>query len=149
MYLRSVVRKRGLDCGNSIRETSRSDIDELKAQIEISLFVDPFKTQSILEVDSPRLARSDKSKIPHKKDALFENSCNCDTAQLAQKRVGRCIPKMGGEGDSTDHRTIVELHSIRLARGSDLSLTLQADNCVDKEGSSHGLPTPRSCARAR
>ena len=59
----TVVQNRGLDGGNPIGESSRLDIEEIEAQVTISLFVDLFKTQGVLEADPARLGRSDEAKV--------------------------------------------------------------------------------------
>ena len=73
------------DYANPVVQFSWSHRDEFEAEAPICLFMDPFKTQGVLEPNPPRFSWSDKAEITYKKDTLLIDGFSFGALQLARK----------------------------------------------------------------
>jgi len=94
--------------------------------------MDPFKAQGFLETDSPRFGRLDEATILYKENPLLIDCLRPDALQVARKRVGDWVSKIGRQSSSADGGPIMELYLVRLARRANQPSSLQISDRIDE-----------------
>jgi hypothetical protein len=69
-------------------KSPRFHFEELESEASVSLFVDCFEAQSLLEADASRFRRRDESQVADKEDPTFIDCLLLDSLQFAREKRG-------------------------------------------------------------
>src|SRR5262249_27269770 len=119
----------------------------LKTEAPVSLFMDPFKTQSFIETDPPLFSRCDEAKVSNEEDASLIDCFSFYPLEFAHKKSGKRIPKIDRQGSRADGTAVVKLNIVRLMRRANLTLLLKISDDINKRGISPGFGCAPSLSR--
>ena len=125
--------KRSLDRSHPIGHACRFDRNDLKAEFTIDLFVDPFKTQSLLKADPPRFGRRNEAKIPYKENTLLKDRLRVMRSSSLESVSGTGCPDTPPAQQCrrrSDHGTV----PVQVARRAKLPPPLQISDRIDERG---------------
>jgi len=75
-------------------DQARLDVDNFEPEAAVSIFMDLFKLQALLEGEAPGCGGCDVSEIAYEEHPLFIHPLLCDAFQLAREKWRLCMSEI-------------------------------------------------------